>query len=66
MRLSFLLTAAGQFRTCTGFPLSTAMQNQLYRQYLHYSKEARSDPGWIPNGRKEEGEPALLLRKTEC
>src|SRR5690349_25039857 len=43
MRLSFLLTAAGQFRIYTGFPFSTAMQNKLYRQLLHYSKEARSE-----------------------
>ena len=64
MRLSFLLTAAGQFRIRTGFPLSTAMQNQLYRQYLHYSKEARSDRK-MPNGRKEEGELALLLGNNE-
>ena len=40
------------------------MQNQLYRQYLHYNKEARPDVR-TPNGRKEEGEPALLLGNNE-
>jgi hypothetical protein len=64
MRLSFLLTAAGQFRISTGFPFSTAMQNQLYRQYLHYNKEARPDVK-NPDGRKEEGEPGLLLGNNE-